>query len=124
MRIGDATVFGADGHRFHEIKTNPDRRVSAQLRRIQAATSALWEGTGLPGGNPRKRLFGVNVPLTKHLGAVAEAAAAVVGTRPVPHRTDRPRRAWAADIRYLVWARPSLLDPGDAQLSGTCVGLA
>lgn len=73
LRIGDATVFGTDGLKFHEIKTNPDKKVSAQLRRIEEATRALWKGTGLPGGHPRERLHDLDVPLRTHLDLLAVA---------------------------------------------------
>lgn len=67
LRIGDVTMFGNDELTFHEIKTNPSRQVSAQLRRIQEAVQALWGGAGLPGGNPHERLYDLDLPLTTHL---------------------------------------------------------
>lgn len=73
LRIGDTTVFGTDGVRFCEIKTNRDKRVSAQLRRIEEATRALWEGSGLPGGHPQERLHDLNVPFATHLDLLAVA---------------------------------------------------
>lgn len=67
LRIGDVTMFGQDELTFHEIKTNPGRQVSAQLRRIQEAVQALGGGAGLPGGNPRERLYDLDIPLATHL---------------------------------------------------------
>lgn len=68
LRIGDVTVFGNDGsHKIIEVKSDPARRSSAQLRRIRTAEAAL-QGTGpLPGEDRRARLFDLDVPFRTHL---------------------------------------------------------
>ena len=92
LRIGDVTVFGPDGPPVtEEIKLNPKRRDSAQLRRIQEAREAVWNGAALPGGDPRERLYDLAIPFKTRLDLLREAteraavegiaATAVPGTR-------------------------------------------
>lgn len=68
LRIGDVTVFGNDGsHKIVEVKSDPERRSSAQLRRIRTAEAALQGAGPLPGEDRRARLFDLDVPFRTHL---------------------------------------------------------
>jgi hypothetical protein len=72
LRIGDVTVFRGDGSRETiEVKSDPQRRKSAQQRRISAANDALNNAGPLPGKDRRARLFDVDVPFRTHLDLLA-----------------------------------------------------
>jgi hypothetical protein len=70
LRIGDVTVFTDDGFETREVKSDPDRRSPAQLRRIRAADAAVRDGGPLPGTDRRARLFDVNVQFKTHLNVL------------------------------------------------------
>ena len=68
LRIGDVTVFGNDGSfETIEIKSDAERRVPAQRRRIRAADQALRTGGPLPGKDRRARLYDLDIPFRAHL---------------------------------------------------------
>ena len=76
LRIGDVTVFGNDGsHKIIEVKSNPERRSSAQLRRIRTAEAALQDPGPLPGEDRRARLFDLDVPFRTNLDLLSSADA-------------------------------------------------
>ena len=89
LRIGDVTVFGQDGPPVtEEIKLSPKRRDSAQLRRIQEAREAVWNGSVLPGDDPREKLYDLAIPFKTRLdllrGATERAAAEGIAAAVVP----------------------------------------
>ncbi len=68
LRIGDVTVFGNDGSfETIEIKSDAERRRSAQRRRIKAAEEALRDGGPLPGKDRKARLYDLDLPFKTHL---------------------------------------------------------
>lgn len=72
LRIGDVTIFRADGSRETiEVKADPQRGKSAQQRRIKAATDALQNAAPLPGDDRRARLFDLDVQFKTHLDLLA-----------------------------------------------------
>lgn len=76
LRIGDATTFKSVGNGFqaylHEIKTNPDRRRSAQSQRKRLAEEAIRDGGALP-GDPDGRLIALDIPYKTHLDMLRDA---------------------------------------------------
>jgi hypothetical protein len=71
LRIGDLTVFGDEGPRTVEIKTNPNRSASKQRRRISEAEQAVLDLGPLPGDNPGERLCELEISFKTHLGLLA-----------------------------------------------------
>jgi hypothetical protein len=69
LRIGDITVFSADGTTWNtiEVKSNPDRGASRQRRRIKAAADAVRNGGPLPNQDRRTVLYDLDVPFKTHL---------------------------------------------------------
>lgn len=74
LRIGDITVWdGVNPPRTEEIKTNPEARKSAQIRRINQARAAVLEGGPLPGNNASELLYDLDLPLRAHLDVMRDA---------------------------------------------------
>ncbi|MEV0640653.1 hypothetical protein AB0I77_38160 [Streptomyces sp. NPDC050619] len=74
LRIGDVTVWdGANPPCTEEIKTNPEVRKSAQIRRINQARAAVLEGGPLPGSNASELLHDLDLPLRTHLDVLRDA---------------------------------------------------
>lgn len=67
LRIGDATVFGDDGPETIEVKPDALRRGPAQRQRIAAAQRAVRELGPLPGDDPKRRLYDLDLPFRTHL---------------------------------------------------------
>jgi hypothetical protein len=82
LRIADVTIFRGDGsHKTIEVKSDPNRRRSAQQRRIKAANDALLGTAPLPGKDRRARLFDLDLQFKTHLDllSVGTAQAALKG---------------------------------------------
>jgi len=76
LRIGDATLFKSIGDGYeaylYEIKTDPQRRKSKQLRRQRLAEEAIRDGGPLP-DDPDGRLGTLTTPYKTHLGTLRDA---------------------------------------------------
>lgn len=76
LTIGDATSFKEVGNAYeaylHEIKTDPNRRESQQLRRQRMAEEAIRSGGPLPGGLSG-RIVQLDLPYKTHLELLATA---------------------------------------------------
>lgn len=76
LRIGDATLFQRAGDGWeaslHEIKSDPERRRSPQLRRKRLAEEAVRNGGRLPGA-PGTRLIPVGLSYETHLDLLRRA---------------------------------------------------
>lgn len=117
LRIGDVTVMnGTEPPRTEEIKTNPNRVNKTQLRRINQARAAVFQGEALPGGNASDLMCDLDLPLRTHLDllrtATEKAAAEGVHAAEVPGsrallvvdqfgltRLDRPHEQVVAHMR-------------------------
>jgi hypothetical protein len=73
LRIGDVTVFGDGPPETIEIKTDEQRSIPAQRRRIRAVQEALRDLGPLPGDNRGERLFDLEVSFRTHLPLLATA---------------------------------------------------
>lgn len=110
LRIGDATSFkdlGDDRYEayLHEIKTDPNRKVTKQVRRLRLAEEAVRSGGPLP-GDPTARLVPLDIPYKTHLHALGDAfnlaiQRGVVGVKVLPARV-----LVAADFRRVdaLWS--------------------
>lgn len=67
LRIGDVTIFAAEGPQVIEVKSSSARRSPAQLRRIAAAQEALAALGPLPGDKRSHRLYDLEVDFKTHL---------------------------------------------------------
>lgn len=67
LRIGDVTIFTADGPEVIEVKSSSERRSPAQLRRIAAAQEALKALGPLPDDKRGHRLYDLDVTFKTHL---------------------------------------------------------
>ncbi|MFB6529890.1 hypothetical protein [Streptomyces sp. NPDC056399] len=75
LRIGDITIWDeVNPPRTEEIKTNPNNRRSAQIRRINQARAAILDGAPLPGDNLAERLHELDLPLRTHVDRLPAAA--------------------------------------------------
>lgn len=76
LRIGDATLFKSVGNEYeaylYEIKTDPERRKSTQLRRKRLAEEAVRDGGPLP-DDPDGRLVALETPYKTHLAMLRNA---------------------------------------------------
>ncbi|MFJ5989331.1 hypothetical protein [Lentzea sp. NPDC092896] len=76
LSIGDATSFREVGNEYeaylHEIKSDPNRRESKQLRRLKAAEEAIRSGGPLP-GDLDGHIVPLDLPYKTHVKVLADA---------------------------------------------------
>ncbi|MBB5808823.1 hypothetical protein F4560_008591 [Saccharothrix ecbatanensis] len=115
LRIGDATLFKEAGNEYeaylYEIKSDPNRTASGQLRRQRMAEEAIRSGGPLPGISPG-RLVPLDISYKTHLNLLGKAfeLAHVRGVQGV--KVPGGRAVVATDIvrGYELWPEQELLD--------------
>lgn len=115
LSIGDATSFKEVGNEFeaylHEIKSDPNRTVSRQLRRQRMAEEAIRSGSPLPGNLPG-RLVPLDISYKTHL-KLLRAAFDLAHERGVQGvKVPGGRALVAADIvrGYDLWSERDFID--------------
>lgn len=115
LRIGDATSFKEIGEEYeaylHEIKSDPARKVSKQLRRQRMAEEAIRSGGPLP-GDLSGRLVPVDIPYETHLNVLGSAFDMAHRRGVQGIKVPGGRAVLAADIirGYELWPEQQFLD--------------
>jgi hypothetical protein len=118
LRIGDATLFVGAGHDYeaylYEIKTNPGKRKSTQLRRKRLAEEAIRDGGPLP-DDPTARLVSLAIPYQTHLGLLRDAFALAESRGLQGVKVPGGRALVAVDVRrgYELWSEREFLERTD-----------
>ncbi|MGQ0775282.1 MAG: hypothetical protein ACT4NY_12810 [Pseudonocardiales bacterium] len=115
LTIGDATSFKEIGNDYeaylHEIKTDPSRTVSRQLRRQRMAEEAIRSGGPLPGDLPG-RLVPLDIPYKTHLNLLGTAFDLAHERGVQGMKVPGGRALVATDIvrGYDLWSERELID--------------
>ena len=125
LRIGDATLFKAVGDQYeaylYEIKADPDRRRSAQLRRKRLAEEAIRDGGPLP-NDPDAHLIALDVPYKTHLGMLRDAFERAATRGLIGMKVPGGRALVAANLSrgYELWPEQEFLERTGAVHEAAC----
>jgi hypothetical protein len=120
LHIGDATLFKAVGREYeaylYEIKTDPSRRKSAQLRRKRLAEEAIRDGGPLP-NDAEARLIDLDIRYKTHLKMLRDAFEKATTRGVIGMKVPGGRALVAANLSkgYELWPEREFIErTGDA----------
>jgi hypothetical protein len=114
LRIGDATLFKFDGDDYetfiNEIKTNPKKKDSAQIRRINMAAAAVLSGGPLP-NDPTGHIVKLDIPYKTHLGMLRDGFDRAASRGVLGMKVPGGRTLVTADMGrgYTLWSEKEFI---------------
>jgi hypothetical protein len=125
LRIGDATLFKSVGREYeaylYEIKSDPSRQKSDQLRRNKLAEEAIRDGGPFP-NDPDARFVQLSTPYKTHLSMLREGFELAQRRGAQGMKIPGGRALMAADMRrgYEIWPEDEFIANSEQAFKRAC----
>ncbi len=125
LRIGDATLFKSVGKEYeaylYEIKSDPSRKKSEQLRRNKLAEAAIRDNGPLS-NDPDARLVQLDTPYKTHLSMLRDGFELAQSRGAQGMKVPGGRALMTADMRrgYELWPEEEFITRSEQAFDGAC----